>query len=131
MVLISTGCTLIILYRPGTSSGAPPSKRITCSDMFACKMLENMLCDVDRPWEQHISSNAVSANRGKARKIPALHPTGVFCPWQLFRRDVLQPVWKQQHLFSLCLQREERHMKCMHRISISEQQIYLDHPDIP
>ena len=53
----------------------------------------NVLCEVGRPWEQPLPK-AVSDNRGKARKIPALRDTDVFWPWPLIRRDFLQPVWK-------------------------------------
>ena len=111
----------------GTSSCAPPPKRITRSDVIARTMLENVLCDVGRPWEQPITVG-VSASRGTARKIPALRSTDVFWPWPLIRRDFLQPVWKQQFLFKLFRHKEERRMEYMRRIGFTEQyrQYYLD-----
>ena len=106
----------------GSSNCAAPSKRITRSDTLAIQMLNYVLCDIDRPWEQSIYSNTVSANRGKAKKIP---DTDVFWPWLLISRDLLQPLWKRQHLFRLCRQNAERHMNYLCHFGFSEQQ-YLD-----
>jgi hypothetical protein len=52
---------------------APLFKRVTCSNTvtFTCKMLENVLCDAYRTWEQQIP-NAVSANQSKAQQDPCL-----------------------------------------------------------
>lgn len=108
----------------GTSGRAAPSKRITRSDAVVCKMLENVLCEVGRPWEQP-SPKAVSDNRGKARKIPALRDTNVFWPWPLIRRDFLQPVWKQQILFRIYRRRAERRIEKMRLLGYTEQQ-YLE-----
>ena len=50
----------------GTSGRAAPSKRITRSDAVVCKLLENVLCEVGRPWEQPLPK-AVSDNRGPGK----------------------------------------------------------------
>lgn len=104
---------------------APPPKRVTRSDMFARKMLENVLCDAYRPWEQPIPNAVSSAKRAKARKIPALRHSDVFWPWPLMSRDLLQPLWKQQHLFRLCRQNAESRMNYLRHFGFSEQQ-YLE-----
>ena len=108
----------------GTSGRAAPSKRITRSNTVVCKMLENVLCEVGLPWEP----KAVSDNRGKARKIPALRDTDVFWPWPLILRDILQPVWKQQILFRIFRRRRhraEKHIEKMRLLGYTEQQ-YLE-----
>ena len=109
----------------GTSGCAAPSKRITRSDMVVCKMLDNVLCEVVRPWEQLIPKE-VSYNRGKARKIPALRRTDVFGPLPLIRREFLQPVWKQQYLFRLFRRRAEKCIEKMRLIGCCKEQRYLE-----
>ena len=110
----------------GTSGRAAPSKRITRSYAVVCKMLENVLCEVGRPWEQPLPK-AVSDNRRKARKIPALRDTDVFWPWPpaLIRCDCLQPVWKQQILFRIFRRRAEKRIEKMRLFCYTEQQ-YLE-----
>jgi len=100
-----------------------PSKPKTRSDTAACKMLENGLCDVDRPWDKAILSSSGRANRGKARKIPSLRRTDEFWPWPLVTRDFIQPLWKLQYLFRIFRNREERHIK---RQGLGQQQEYID-----
>ena len=63
----------------------------------------------DWPGEEQSSGNYGA--RGKAKKIPALRPTDVYWPWPLKRADLALPVWKQQRLFRLNREYEERRME--------------------
>ena len=108
----------------GTSSRVAPYKPYTRSDTIACKMLENVLCDVDQPWDQAIPTASGRANRCKARKIPSLRRTDEFWPWPLVTRDFLQPLWKLQCLFRIF--RNGQEMRIKSECGSGHRQEYID-----
>ena len=69
---------------------------------------------LDWPGEQPSSGIFTAGGTGaggKAKKIPASRPTDVYWPWPLKRADLALPVWKQQRLFRLNREYEERRME--------------------
>ena len=74
-------------------------------------------------WPGEVPSSGfytAGATRGEAKKIPALRPTDVYWPWQLKRADLALPVWKQQRLFRLNREYEERRMEGLHRLGFTK-----------
>jgi hypothetical protein len=94
-------------------------------------MLESLQFDWHR--EEPSSVKNTASTRGKARQIPALRPADEFWPWPLKRADFALPVWKQQRLFRLNREYEERLMVYLHEIAYNHQaewkhrQLILDH----
>ena len=87
-------------------------KRITRSDTVSRLMMESLR--LDWPGEQPSSGIFTAGGTGaggKAKKIPASRPTDVYWPWPLKRADLALPVWKQQRLFRLNREYEERRME--------------------
>ena len=81
-------------------------------------MMENLR--FDWPGEEPSSVNYTVSARGKAKKIPALRPTDVYWPWPLKRADIALPVWKQQRLFRLNREYEERRMEYLHEVGFTK-----------